>query len=81
MSTVAKALSLLVAFLVGAVVTGLACALFVKLTYHCQDGPPCDAGGMTLIGMFMLLVPLGGLVFSYFGYRLLGRRRRDRNEA
>ena len=73
MGTLTKALVILGGFMAGVVASFFACMLYVGLTYHCQEGPPCDAGGYVGFGMWLVSAPFAGAIFAYASYRLTAR--------
>ena len=73
MSTLSKALLLLVCFLFGVVATFVAIGLYVRAQGPCSL-PPCDGGPMLMFTGAVLLGPFVGLAMGAIVLRLLNRR-------
>jgi hypothetical protein len=58
-------------FFAGVLLSFVGAGLLVRLTYACVPADaPCDGGAYAGIGLFILLAPILGPLFSWLGYRV-----------
>ena len=80
MKIIARLLSALVGFIIGAAIAIFCVGLYVKAAYPCQlrAAEPCDVGGYVGFGLVVVWAPILGLVCAALGYWLAFRRQRRR---
>ena len=64
----------LVGLVAGVIVDFALVAGYVRMTYACQDGPPCDAGAMTGLSLLFITSPFAGILAGVLLLRWQNRR-------